>query len=133
MYDGILAGGDDLLIRGLEEQLLNPKVRGSREELEQLISPEFLEYGSSGKTYNYCGTLAYLMANSRRTIRYSFVNFKTRRLSDDIILALYILETERDRKITITNRSSLWRREGDSAGKGAGWRIIFHQGTRVTG
>jgi hypothetical protein len=132
MDDDIPANEDDLLIKGLEEKLLNPQVRGSRAELEKLLSPEFIEYGSSGKIYNYSGTLAYLVANSRRTVTYSFVNFKTRRLSDDTILALYILETEKNRKITITNRSSLWRWERDSAG-GDGWRIIFHQGTRVTG
>jgi hypothetical protein len=123
---------DDALVKQLEEKLLSSKIRGSREELEQLISVEFIEYGSSGKIYNYLGTLAYLLVNSKNIFNYSFVNFKTRRLSDDIILALYILETERDRRITISNRSSLWHWEEDSAGKGPAWRIIFHQGTRVT-
>jgi hypothetical protein len=109
---------------------LKPEVRGSREELEKLISPQFIEYGSSGKIYNYPGALAYLVAHSGKTFKYSFVNFKTRRLADDTIQALYILETEKSHRISITNRSSLWRLEGDSAGRA--WRIIFHQGTRVT-
>jgi hypothetical protein len=121
---------DDTLIKGLEERLLLQKVRSSREELEKLISPDFIEYGSSGKVYNYLGTIAYLLTNSVDTFNYSFINFKTRRLSDDTILALYILEIEKNRKINITNRSSLWRREED-AERGV-WRIIFHQGTRVT-
>jgi hypothetical protein len=132
MDNDTLVSEDDLLIKGLEEKLLNPGVRGSHAELEKLIAPEFIEYGSSGKIYNRSGTLAYLVANSGRTVTYSFVNFKTRRLSEDTILVLYILETERNRRITITNRSSLWRWQKDSAG-GFGWRIIFHQGTRVTG
>jgi hypothetical protein len=123
---------DDALIKELEEKLLDPKVRGSREELEKLISPQFIEYGSSGKIYNYPGTLAYLVANSGKISKHSFVNFKTRRLSGDTILALYILEKERNRRINITNRSSLWHLEEDTAGKDMVWRIIFHQGTRVT-
>jgi hypothetical protein len=123
---------DDTLIKGLEERLLLQKVRSSREELEKLISPEFIEYGSSGKIYNYLGTIAYLLTNSVDTFKYSFVNFKTRRLSDDTILALYILEIEKNRKINITNRSSLWRREEDFDGQDSIWQIIFHQGTRVT-
>jgi hypothetical protein len=124
--------GDDALIRELEEKLLMQKVRSDRAELEKLISPDFIEYGSSGKVYNYLGTIAYLLANSVEAFKYSFVNFKTRRLSDDIILALYILETERNRKIYITNRSSLWRRERDPGSQESTWRIIFHQGTKVT-
>jgi hypothetical protein len=123
---------DETLIKGLEEKLLLQKIRSSREELEKLVSPDFIEYGSSGKIYNYLGIIAYLLANSADTFNYTFVNFKTIRLSDDTILALYILETEKNHKITITNRSSLWRREGDSEGEDSWWRIIFHQGTRVT-
>jgi hypothetical protein len=123
---------DDTLIKGLEEKFLLQKVRSSREELEKLISPDFIEYGSSGKIYNYLGTIAYLLTNSVDTFKYSFVNFKTRRLSDDTILALYILEIEKKRRIIITNRSSLWRQEADFDGQSFVWRIIFHQGTRVT-
>ncbi|MDR3147582.1 MAG: DUF4440 domain-containing protein [Treponema sp.] len=118
---------DDTLIRRLEEKLLTSKVRGDRGELEKLISPHFIEYGSSGKIYNYPGTLAHLVAHAAETFTYSFVNFKTCRLAADIILALYILETDKNHKISITNRSSLWRLD-----EGV-WRIIFHQGTRVTG
>jgi hypothetical protein len=117
---------DDTLIKSLEEKLLAPEIRGSREELEKLISPEFIEYGSSGKIYNYLATLTSLISNSKNKFKYSFVNFKTRRLSDDAILALYILETEQNHRIAITNRSSLWCWENGA------WRIIFHQGTRVT-
>ncbi|MDR0640968.1 MAG: DUF4440 domain-containing protein [Treponema sp.] len=125
---------DETLIKELEEKLLLQKIRSSREELEKLISLDFIEYGSSGKVYNYLGTIAYLLTNSIDTFSYTFVNFKTRRLSDDVILALYILEIEKNHKINITNRSSLWRREGDfdeDEGDSV-WRIIFHQGTRVT-
>jgi hypothetical protein len=121
---------DEILVRGLEEKLLLQKIRSSREELEKLISPDFIEYGSSGKIYNYPGTIAYLLANAGGAFNYTFVNFKIRRLSEDFVLALYILEIEKNRKIKITNRSSLWRREGDS--ECVAWRIVFHQGTRVT-
>jgi hypothetical protein len=117
---------DDTLIKALEEKLLAPDIRGSQEELEKLISPDFIEYGSSGKIFNHLAVITDLIAHSRNTFKYSFVNFKTRRLSDDIILALYILETERNHRIAITNRSSLWHWEEGS------WRIIFHQGTQVT-
>ncbi|MDR1970364.1 MAG: DUF4440 domain-containing protein [Treponema sp.] len=127
---------DDTLIKGLEEKLLNPEVRGSRGELEKLISEDFIEYGSSGKIYNYRGTITHLLTHAAEAVSYSFINFKTRRLSENIILALYIIETEKNHRITITNRSSLWRWEEDSwqrsAGRSSAWRIIFHQGTRVT-
>ncbi|MDR2375500.1 MAG: DUF4440 domain-containing protein [Treponema sp.] len=121
---------EEVLIKDLEEKLLLQKIRSSREELEKLISPDFIEYGSSGKIYNYLGTIAHLLANAGGTFKYTFINFKTRRLSDDFILALYILEIEKNHKIIITNRSSLWRREEDT--EHAAWRIVFHQGTRVT-
>ncbi|MDR0731580.1 MAG: DUF4440 domain-containing protein [Treponema sp.] len=121
---------EELLVRELEEKLLLQKIRSSREELKKLISPGFIEYGSSGKIYNYQGTIAHLLANAGGAFTYTFINFKIHRLSDDFILALYILEIEKNHKIVITNRSSLWRREED-AGHTA-WRIVFHQGTRVT-
>jgi hypothetical protein len=117
---------DDTFIKALEVKLLNPEVRGNRGELEKLISPEFIEYGSSGLIYNYSGTISYLIANAADTFNYSFVNFKTRRHSEDTILALYILETEKNRRIAISNRSSIWHWEEGI------WRVIFHQGTRVT-
>ncbi|MDR3248381.1 MAG: DUF4440 domain-containing protein [Treponema sp.] len=117
---------DDTLIKTLEEKLLAPKIRVSREELEKIISPEFIEYGSSGKIYNYSGTIAHLVSHADDKFNHTFLNFKTRRLSDDTILALYIVETEKHHRIAITNRCSLWRWEEGS------WRIIFHQGTRVT-
>jgi hypothetical protein len=38
-------------IRALEQSLLTPTVRSSAEELDRVLSDDFLEFGSSGRAY----------------------------------------------------------------------------------
>jgi hypothetical protein len=40
------------LLYQLEEHLLQPEVRHSRDELEKLLADEFVEFGSAGRIYN---------------------------------------------------------------------------------
>jgi hypothetical protein len=100
-------------IRELEEQLVLPSVRGSAQTLDQLISDQFVEFGSSGQVYDKAQAIALLLAAPSVTIHVT--DFRVLAISPDVALATY--RTER------SVRSSLWRREGQA------WRIVFHQGT----
>src|SRR6187402_2775481 len=40
-------------LRRLEEQLFDPVVRSSRQELEKLLAPDFREIGSSGRLFDF--------------------------------------------------------------------------------
>lgn len=113
------------LLRDFELSLVNPYVRKSREELENLLSDDFVEFGSSGKIYDKKTTIESMLAVSFGEI--SITGFNARFPSDDIALVTYEAQI-RDGKtkyIKKSLRSSLWKREK------TGWKILFHQGTAI--
>jgi hypothetical protein len=70
-----------------ELQLMDPRVRASRQRAGELLDPEFVEVGGSGRRLTYEA-----MLGERRT-----------------------------------RHSSIWRKQD----QGAGWRMYYHQATRV--
>jgi hypothetical protein len=107
----------------LEQRLLQPEVRRSRQELEKLLAEDFVEIGSSGKIYNLAAIIAEL--DNEQEIRIALSNFEARPLAPGIALVTYravISETE-SQKPKHSLRSSIWKLIGDN------WRMIFHQGT----
>lgn len=106
-------------LQELEESLLQPDVRKSR-TLVDLLDDEFLEFGSSGRTYSKADLVATLQAESPS--KQTTSDFKTIRLGPDAALLTYRIRLHREPPVH-TLRSSLWRRTG---GK---WRMVFHQAT----
>ena len=104
------------LIQKLELSLLDQSVRQSKNQLNQLIADDFVEFGKSGKQ-NILDSLP-----SEKTRTFNMIDFKIKELSQDVVLALYkIIEND-----TVSLRSSIWKQYSDA------WRIIFHQGTKET-
>lgn len=106
----------------LEEKLLKVKTVNDYLELDNLISDEFVEYGSSGKVYNKKKVIESIM--NRSDWIYEFINFDLKLLANDVVLANYIIKvktSERDSMYTL--RSSIWKLDDGL------WKIIFHQGT----
>ena len=101
----------------LELSLLNPSIRKSIEQLNQLISSFFIEFGSSGKIYNKHDLLEFLPAEESKS--YVVEDFTTSELSEHVILATYKVTIGSQRSL----RSSIWKFNGGV------WQIIFHQGT----
>jgi len=111
-------------IRQLEERLVNPAVRKSEMELNELFADEFVEVGSSGKIYDERQTIQTLLEESG--FRVMMTNFKILVLSADCVLLSYraaISFNTDETKTVFSLRSSIWKRNGDQ------WQIIFHQGT----
>lgn len=104
--------------RHLEERLLQPPVRGSASQLDELLSPDFVEFGSSGRVYDKQATVSALTASAVSASAPALVEFRVRALAPDVVLVTYRTEN--------SLRSSIWRRENGS------WRIVFHQGTLAT-
>jgi hypothetical protein len=102
-------------IREVEEQLLKPAIRASRDALDRLISDQFVEFGSSGRVYDKREVIAQMLASPNVTVNVS--DFRVLPISAEVALATY--------RTGASLRSSLWRREGEH------WRIVFHQGTVV--
>ena len=97
-----------------EEELYVLESRlASRDRIEELLSEDFVEIGSSGRAYDKAQLLASLEGAPPREIRIE--DFGMRMLAPDIALVTCCAGG--------SLRSSLW-----VCGDG-GWRIVFHQGT----
>jgi hypothetical protein len=111
-------------LRRLEEQLLQPEVRASRERLGALLADDFLEFGSSGTVFDKKKVIAALSKESpaKRSLR----RFAVTMIADNIALVTYRATFSSKRGARVHSlRSSIWRlREGD-------WQMVFHQGTRI--
>jgi len=111
-------------IRELEQQLLQPEVRRSRENLEELLADEFTEFASDGAAYTKAQVIDALQ--SELPSERSLFDFRLVALAEDVVLSTYRSTRRGDalREPVESLRSSIWKRHNDR------WQIIFHQGTR---
>ncbi len=107
----------------LENKLLQPNIRKSKESLNDLISDDFIEFGSSGAVYKKKDVLNNLPASSE--IKFIMTDFEVNALSSDVVQSTFKTEkiNTQTNKITRSLRSSIWKNEN---GK---WKMLFHQGT----
>lgn len=108
----------------LEEHILNLEKRlmtYDEKDLKDLLADDFLEFGSSGKTYS---KKAILDGTTAHSITFTVTDFSIKWLSPDIVLATYRTFRHNDRKHAL--RSSIWKL---NEGK---WQMVFHQGTPAT-
>ena len=101
----------------LEEKLLQPEIRTSPEELRNLLSNDFFEFGSSGKVLYNDG----IDGDGIGVVKMTLSNFEIHQLSTKAVLTTYRIFNEV--KMQHTLRSSIWR---FSDGQ---WKMFFHQGT----
>jgi hypothetical protein len=108
----------------LEEKLVNPNIRKSDEELSQLLSDEYLEFGVSGNTYNKKDTIETLKREPSGQI--SVLDLKVNLLTPEIALITYTAVKKDNPNFEIVSlRSSLWKKTGKD------WQIVFHQGSYI--
>jgi hypothetical protein len=117
------------LLRSLEEQLLQPEIRKNPERLGDLLADEFIEFGSSGRTFDKRSVIDRLPQEQRhpeaQSTQWTITEFSARRLAPGVALVTYRLATRRGASAeeTYSLRSSIWRSIGSK------WQMIFHQGT----
>ena len=111
------------LILELENELLNPEVRKSPKKLKNLLSEGFVEYCSTREIYNYNIKDTFYEDN----VSFELIDFKSRELADDCILATYkIIKTYHSNNIIKKSiRSSIWKFYDNK------WKMLFHQGTLI--
>jgi len=112
-------------IRDLEESLLDPRVRRSREALGDLLAEEFLEFGSSGRRFTRAQIVEALVAEAEDEPRFSLADFSVLVLAPNVALATYRAEARGAHRSGPRDslRSSVWiLRSGR-------WQLLFHQGT----
>lgn len=98
----------------------------TRAEWERATAPDYWEVGASGRRYSRAFILDHLERNppvDAAAAGWRCSDFGLRQPGPDTYWLTYTLrQGER-----VTRRSTLWERTADS------WRILFHQGTIVTG
>ena len=112
-------------IRDLETQILTPKIRASRVTMANMLSDDFIEFGSSGQIYDKEEIIEALACTTMGSS--SLQDFSLLHLSANIILATFrvVREGEQETSSTHSLRSSIWRLENDT------WKLVFHQSTLV--
>ena len=111
MNDGIEV---EELILTLEERLLNPEVRCSKQQLEELLDGEFVEFCSSGNIYIYDKDKVIDTQINLEVHNWRILDFKIK------WIVKYSMETKK-----YSLRSSIWRKQDLK------WKMIFHQGTKI--
>jgi hypothetical protein len=114
-------------LQHLEEQLLDPAVRKNPAELDALLTDDFREFGSSGRSYTKAAIIALLQEEPANPVTLSLRNFTVQLLAPEIALATYTSTRTNQRagETTHSLRSSLWIHRDDR------WQMHFHQGTRI--
>ncbi|WDF02975.1 DUF4440 domain-containing protein [Shouchella hunanensis] len=102
----------------LEEKLLKPEIRASKDEVTQLLSEDFFEFGSSGKVLYKNESIDEV---SLSAVSMKLSDFEIHPLSEQIVLTTYRIYNEVSKQHSL--RSSIWRL---TDGK---WKMQFHQGT----
>ena len=114
-------GGCDEIEQAIaaELRLHSPSVRTSRQLAGELLDPEFVEVGKSGRRWDRERMLADLPAmTSGEAIR--VLDLRGTLLAPGIVHLTYATSVGGRHAL----RSSLWRRGADGR-----WRMLYHQGT----
>lgn len=111
-------------LESLEEELWRNETRFNRTYMREVMSPDFFEFGRSGRTYNLEEVLSIDSQDIEAAL--PLPNLNIRQLSDDVVQVTYDSAVGRGKDVEFAHRSSIWSR---SDGK---WELRFHQGTPYT-
>ena len=104
-----------------EQALLDPALRAEGARVEELLHPDFVEHGASGRTWDRASMVAALGEDP--AVSGAAEDFRAQALAEDVVLLTYRVTGPHG-----SLRSSIWVR--DPAAADPGWRVRFHQGTR---
>ena len=107
----------------LEQSLLSPAVRRDRDRVAALLADDFIEFGTSGKTWTRQQVLETLGKEEAAAPKVE--DLKCRVISEGVVLVTYktVRTNEETGKSFVTLRSSLWSQRLGF------WQLRFHQGT----
>jgi hypothetical protein len=109
-------------IRAIEQQLLLPEVRRSREKLEKILGEDFYEIGTSGKVFDRPTIIDTMITESKREL--IMKEFQATVLAEDVILTTFRILRLIEGEMTASSRHcSVWKKRGDN------WWMLYHQGT----
>ncbi|SDH98143.1 DUF4440 domain-containing protein [Desulfosporosinus hippei] len=112
-------------IYNLEERLLQPEIRGSREEISVLLADDFVEFGVSGRIFDKLQVVEELPHSA--AVPMIIEDFQVKVLAPGAVLATYraVKTSESREEMRNSLRSSIWKFIDGR------WQMVFHQGTRT--
>jgi hypothetical protein len=108
-------------LRRLEKSLWRAETRFERDHMNEVLAPDFFEFGRSGRVYRREEILDVPAQPINVTLQ--LAKFAVRLIATDVALVTYVSGVIYGEVTEVANRSSLWSRHA------LGWRIRFHQGT----
>ena len=118
-----LSGQDEEDLRLLEEGLWRAETRFDSRWMEEVLAPDFFEFGRSGRVYTRQDTIDTQVQPIDARLPLSY--FRARLLDSDVAQVTYVSAVTYDGVLELANRSSIWSRSEN------GWRLRFHQGTAI--
>lgn len=116
------ADADIAHVLDFERELQTPEARADEGRLTQLLAPDFVEVGASGRRWDRSAILGMLaQESSRGEVTIGVHDLHGRVLTPDVIQVFWDSEVEGRR----ARRTSLWQRTV------YGWQQTYHQGTRL--
>jgi hypothetical protein len=107
------------LFKKLEESLWVEKTRFDYAYMDSILTPDFFEFGRSGKIYSRNEALSH--DYQEILAKLPLENFKIYDVSDSVKQVTYISEVGKEN--LRANRSSIWVLQRNK------WQLRFHQGT----
>ncbi len=107
----------------LEEGLWRADVRFDLKRMDEILAPDFFEFGRSGRVYEREDTLR--IPEQPINAKLPLMNFSARLLDSNIAQTTYVSAVTYNDVEELANRSSIWSRTEH------GWRLRFHQGTPI--
>jgi ribonuclease HI len=104
-----------------ELSLLSPPIRRDPQLIRELLHPDFVEFGTSGRIWD-TESIVQALTTEVDPVEIKAFDFVPTSLSADSILLTYTCESGERKSL----RSSIWTK--NEVGK---WVLLFHQGTIV--
>ena len=119
----VLSEEDERELARLEAALWREETRFNVAYMDQILAPDFCEFGRSGRFYTRAETLA--APGHFIDAALPLPNFCARLLTNDVAQVTYNSAVTYDGVVLYGRRSSIWSRTA------AGWQLRFHQGTPI--
>lgn len=120
-----LSTQDEEDLQLFEEGLWRTETRFDSRWMDEVLAPDFFEFGRSGRVYGRQDTLE--TEAQPIDAELPLADFRVRLLDSNIAQVTYVSAVTYDGVQELANRSSIWSRTEN------GWRLRFHQGTAIPG
>ena len=122
-------------LRRLEERLLDPAVRHDASAVEEMLTEDFHEIGSSGRVFDRDAIVRELQSETPCGV-IEMSEFSATAVAcqqgnghaptSEVVIVVYVTTRRDGETVSRARRSSVWVKRDRR------WKMMFHQGTKIT-